>query len=678
MSADSTIEQAPEAVRKNLDLWKEIWRERCNLFKEFGEGTYSKHILSILPDLIEEVEYNEEPFSNNVYAKSFYATNLLRYHHGSKLEESTQDVGMFSRGFTEKVQTELALVLEALQRKESSSNTYAISDLPPCLRKIDGQLVSGESCDYMVKVLTDLVCRTEEISKDNLEIIELCDTLIWLFRRKGTLPESIERLAGWVLSGIFRFGQGEISTWYPGAPDKGTSSDTEFENQLVSFFSKVTIKDRFDEIKKMYHLDPKLYEVIFRVDGFEYGTSGFSIGDVNVYDPRKEPHIKRTSLRFGKLDFAGIEKDQQDQLCVAVKIRGTDSSSMKLQARRKAERALGLISIRKPGEKPIRLSTAYAILDSDGMEMAGGTEWHKLGVLHPSNLTQLTEEEYKRFGSWINNESTNETIKDWLASMDWHRKAVECEQSSEMLLNAWFSIEHLFKGKRNLSLRVPGFLRNRPSEKHTNQLWYPKDRVAQTQLILSFVGIRRELRDYEWNVAHNFLPALSLRKSKEDFVVTDEVIDRFASNGGTGINYGQFVAASDAIVEQLQAKHAYELLDQVQLMRRLFFEREYAMEILQREIWRIKDDIYNVYRIRNMLVHRATTDSVLVEYYAARAFDYSLSILTELKWRILRTKDDSEISGIDEYFQQWVLGGNIGLEALQSGDMEGFRKWVFS
>jgi hypothetical protein len=79
-----------------------------------------------------------------------------------------------------------------------------------------------------------------------------------------------------------------------------------------------------------------------------------------------------------------------------------------------------------------------------------------------------------------------------------------------------------------------------------------------------------------------------------------------------------------------------------------------------------------------MLVHRATTNSILVDYYAARALEYSFSLLTELKWKLIRTKDDSEITDIDNYFQEWVLDANIGLEAVQNGDMGKFRSWVFS
>jgi hypothetical protein len=147
---------------------------------------------------------------------------------------------------------------------------------------------------------------------------------------------------------------------------------------------------------------------------------------------------------------------------------------------------------------------------------------------------------------------------------------------------------------------------------------------------------------------------------------------------GSTYTGGGFVAVSDAVIAELKAGNLAGLALEVQSMRDLFHDKEAAMNRLRSELWRIKDDVYNIYRIRNMLVHRATTDSLLSEYYATRALEYSASLLTELKWNLLRTKDDSEIATIDEYFQDWVLDGNIALEAVQGGEMAKFHRWVFS
>jgi hypothetical protein len=681
MRTDITIDQAEKTVKENLMFWKEMWEERCRLFKEIGEGTYSKHILSIIPDLIEEVEHNEKRFSSNEYAKKFFLTILSKYHIGRKAGTMKQCALSYSQQFAKEIQNELGFVIEALQLNQNGSHSFQIGHLLPCLQRIDTILRTDKSCHDMAGLFLTLLCKQEQIEGDKLEIIELCDTLILLFWRKGTLPESIESLASDILSGFEKLSEGQIYCSYPGRPEKKSLSDEDYERMLTSYFSKVTIEERFEQISAIYSRESKEYEVIFKVDGFDNGTSGFSIGDVTVYDPRKESHLKIAAFEGMAPDFSGIEKVVGNQLCVSVKIRGVDSSSMKLHARRKAERTLGLISRRRTREIALKLSNAYAICDSKGMEIAASIGGSQSGVFHPSILTEWKREEYERFGSWINSESTSRSIKIWLASMDWYRKAIECEQSSERLLNAWFSIEHLFQGKSKVSLRIPGFLRNRPNEKQANALWYADDRIAQIQLIISLVETEHELREYASRVANNFLPSTKLFFKLEygkEFVLSEKVLAKFAEKDGTTYTGGGFVAASDDVIAELKANNLYKPMHKVELMRQLFFQKEMAMNKLQSEIWRIKDDVYNIYRIRNMLVHRATTDSALTEYFATRALEYSFSLLTELKWNLLRTKEDSEISSIDKYFQAWVLEGNLGLEAVQSGEMTRFQKWVFS
>ncbi|MCX6145565.1 MAG: hypothetical protein NTZ35_20350 [Ignavibacteriales bacterium] len=189
------------------------------------------------------------------------------------------------------------------------------------------------------------------------------------------------------------------------------------------------------------------------------------------------------------------------------------------------------------------------------------------------------------------------------------------------------------------------------------------------------------MKKYAGSLAHNFLPGgklfFNLKYGKE-FSLSKDVLAQFVEKDGAIYTSGGFVACSDAVIAELKASNLPALALEIQSMRDLFYDKETAMNGLRSELWRVKDDVYNIYRIRNMLVHRATTDSILTEYYAVRALEYSASLLTELKWSLLRTKDDSELATIDEYFQDWVLDGNIGLEAVQNGEMARFKQWVFS
>jgi len=497
-----------------------------------------------------------------------------------------------------------------------------------------------------------------------------------MFWRNGKLPDSIENMASNILDSFQQYEGANIHSSYPQCPDQGMQSDEEYRQTLEIFFSKVSIEDRFNQIQRIYSLESKEYNVIFKVYGFEENTSEFSIGSVTVYDPRNVKRIKKPIV----LDISGVENVENNELCVSVKVKGVDSSSMKLFARKKAERALGIIR-REKGKKALTLSNAYTICDSDGNEVGAGSEGYKSGLFHYSNLTEFMAEEYKRLGIWIDNESVNPTVKVWLASMDWYRKAIESEQSTEMLLNAWFSVEHLFQGENKISLRIPDFLRHRPNENNVHALWYPEDRIANIQLLLSFVEIKHEIRNYADKIAVEYLPdsqMFFIMKYGKKYLLPKEILSKFVENNGLTYSGEEFVELTDKIMSDLKKDHLDEPFRLVGELRNQFFQNKICMDTLRNETWRVKDDIYNIYRIRNMLVHRATTNSLLVEYYAARALEYSFSLLTELKWQLLRTKDDSEIKDINDYFQKLVLDTNIALESVQNDEMSKFRKWVFS
>jgi hypothetical protein len=680
MSVDVTIEKAGEKVERRLELWERQWQERCRLLKDIEEGTYSKHILCVLPDLIEEVEHNDRWFSKNEYAKKFFNSIISRYCIG-RVGKATKSNALTSpTQFASGFQSELSFVLEALQSGQARSDSFEIAHLSRCLHKIDDGLRTNESVCHTVRLLSDWLC-DEAAEIDILEIIELCDTLILLFWRKGRLPESIEWLASHILSGIERWQNGDVYSQYPEAPAKGSLTNEEYQRVLTSFFANVTLKERFGQIIKVYSREPEEYELIFKVDGFAHGSGGFAVGDVTVYDPKQDSHVKPGVPEEKCIFLSKVESVGKNQLCISVRVRGNDSRSMKIQGKKKAERALGLISGRETKRNALALSDFYVVCDPSGKEVGGGTGELKGELLHTAELAAWKKGDYERFGQWINSDSAIRSVSIWLASMDWHRKAIECGQSSETLLNAWYSLEHLFRGGSRVSLRIPGFLRTRPAEKNVNVQWYADERIAQIQLILCLIETKHELKKYAGSLAHNFLPGgklfFNLKYGKE-FSLSKDVLSQFVEKDGAIYTSGGFVACSDEVIAELKASNLPALAREVQSMRDLFYDKETAMNRLRSELWRIKDDVYNTYRIRNMLVHRATTDSILTEYYAMRALEYSASLLTELKWSLLRTKDDSEIATIDEYFQDWVLDGNIGLESVQSGEMVKFRNWIFS
>lgn len=669
-NAKLTLQSAPLVLQENFEIWREIWTDRCESVEKFQEESYSRHILLTVSDLIEEIEFNAG-FIKNQYAKGFFRHYLSGYCMQSSKHQQPKTAKKF---LVEEVKDELAFIMEALSA-EGDPNLFHLSHLLPSLKRIDSGLTTAEVLDRAVDMLLERLDQNSTISKSDDEVVFLTDTIILLFWRNGRFAQSIKYFAGDILATLKGPNQkGKFLSSYPDFPEQGEMSNEDYGKLLQEFFSSLTIGDRFGQFKEVFRLQPREYKVIFRVTGFEPSTSGFDIGNVRVYDPGKEKYIKWPIMEGASLDLFGLERTDIPGHSIAVKMPGIDSTSMKLQARQTAERALAFLTTRKKREQPLSLSDNYSICNVEGKEVAWAGS-HKRGEFYSDIWKEVTEQDRQRFGLWINQKNPPPTIQRWLSALDWHRQAVESHQSTQELLNAWFAVEHLFEEAYKISLRVPEFLRYQPSRKKGQGLWLHKKSIALIQLILGLIELKYEFSQYASNVASNFLPDFSMLFYR--YKLPDHLLELFTDGARTAFYRDKFVEIADEIVADLKAHQVNGAAEEVEELRRLFFDSDYCKTEIKRDLWRIKDDVYNIYRIRNMLVHRATTQSKLVEYYAARAREYSFALLYELKWKFLRTKDDSQILSLEDYFQSLAIDSNIGLEAVQNGDMDKFRQWVF-
>ncbi len=111
-------------------------------------------------------------------------------------------------------------------------------------------------------------------------------------------------------------------------------------------------------------------------------------------------------------------------------------------------------------------------------------------------------------------------------------------------------------------------------------------------------------------------------------------------------------------------------------LNEILFNKDYGEEYLIKKIIELKDDVYNIYRIRNMLVHSSSTKSKLLDYYAKRSREYCHSLLDAIAYKIYQTANDDEIMPLEFYFREIVINANIALEAVKENQMEKFRNWI--
>jgi hypothetical protein len=110
----------------------------------------------------------------------------------------------------------------------------------------------------------------------------------------------------------------------------------------------------------------------------------------------------------------------------------------------------------------------------------------------------------------------------------------------------------------------------------------------------------------------------------------------------------------------------------------IFYNHQQCEDYLFNEILKLKDDVYNIYRIRNMLVHSGNTESSLLDYYGERSLEYCYSILDIIAYKIFQTASDDEIKPLESYFQEILVEATKAIESVKENKMDKFRDWVLS
>ncbi|MEH1911758.1 hypothetical protein [Nostoc sp.] len=138
----------------------------------------------------------------------------------------------------------------------------------------------------------------------------------------------------------------------------------------------------------------------------------------------------------------------------------------------------------------------------------------------------------------------------------------------------------------------------------------------------------------------------------------------------------KFIEKVPEIKKQLDSQNI--VLPDLNQVNEIFYNNDYCEKYLIEKIIDLKDDIYNIYRIRNMLVHSSSTTSKLLDYYAKRSREYCHSLLDAIAYKIYQTSNDDEIMPLEFYFREMVIDANIALEAVKDNKMDNFINWALS
>jgi hypothetical protein len=679
-----TLSNAPEYVIKNIELLKEIWRQRCDAIENNIKGDYSRHLLFIINDLLEEIKNNKDRFSKNAFGKKFFKIQISTYCT-FKQEQKIDDLDKIKRQWTQEVNQELCFITEALSDEQKK---LGLDDIPILIQRIEKKLTSENSFGQVIEILYDKLTK-EKIDQKHIEF--LVDTMILLFYAKGILElksilnDQLQQFNNKTSRLIY--GDNLYPTVF-GSPSRETKSLDEHKEEIREYYESLTIKKRLSLLTSIYGLDPKIYKVIFRIQGVVLENK-VKIGNIELYSPKE--HGKY--IEEGHIVSQYFENTEDNCVCVAVDIQGVDSRYMAIKAKQMAERSISVIAPTSRNQKVIILNS-WVICDLKGkIKACYSRKNHEDNIRINDNIPQTEE----RICKWITSENEcHPTVEKWLSSVDWYIKSVESSQSSQEILNSWFAVEKFSEDSRILSKRLPQLsdkLSKNKTFKEVIDLWLEGDGIRTVQLLLVLSELKSHLFNKIIQTAHNLvlpLPSLFVELEETGKSIDHELreylyeLREYLSAHKNTIDFlDRFIEKIPDIKRQLDTQNQEFLglnkeLNKILELNKTLYNKDDAEEYLIKKIIELKDDVYNIYRIRNMLVHSGSTKSKLLDYYAKLSREYCYSLLNAIADKIYQTANDDEIMPLEFYFREIVINANIALEAVKENQMEKFRNWILS
>ncbi|MFN7554435.1 hypothetical protein [Microcystis sp.] len=624
-ACDSKIEDIPEFIRQNLIVVTyNIWTDSCKAIKELKDNDYNKHLILIITDLEEEILENREKFSKNQFARNYFTTQIKQY-----LEDPKKSAGEPSAKslWAKPISTQLKFILEALN-SASDSKKFELKDILYFVEIIQREIISVESLEGLLNLLI-----TEILKKEmNLEELKfIVNTIIIMFIERGYHVKTLENLLPKQLS-LFQDHWNLISTSKyrlylyraliyesPKYNEEVYSEDEDYKIALKQYYDSLGLKDRIFLMKKIYVEPPKKYKVIFKLSNFALANyQSLNIGNVYFYIPKIHGKITKSIFR----DDTYID-ESSDLVQFEKRIQEFEVMSESIYYVAVDIEGNDFYSMKDQAIRTVERAVSVFFRKDTLMKKTNNNEIQINNYIICDDLGEGAFFEH----SYISNEEFDipnniytDRIGPWLSSKNSLNKSVE----------TWLTAIELYRKS--------------------------VESVQSSDALL-----------YSWYSLEHFInksEKITVRLPKE------KEFDKSV--------FGEWYNADNISVLQL-------LLAIVTIKSKFFddfgqknsqIDHTTCLDKIKQAIIDVKNDVYNIYRIRNMLVHSSNTKSKLLEDYSKRNKEYSLRLILEIRKHLFATESDTEIQPINTYFTRMIIDANVAFEAVVNNDMDKFRKWI--
>lgn len=625
-ACDSKIEDIPEFIRQNLIVVTLIWTDSCKAIKELKDNDYNKHLILIITDLEEEILENREIFSKNQFAKNYFTTQIKQYLEGTKKSAGEPSAKSL---WAKPISTQLKFILEALN-SASDSKKFELKDILYFVEIIQREIISVESLEGLLNLLITEILK-EEMNREELKFI--VNTIIIMFIERGYHVKTLENLLPKQLS-LFQDHWNLISTSTDGlylyraliyeSPkynEEVYSEDEDYKIALKQYYDSLGLKDRIFLMKKIYVEPPKKYKVIFKLSNFALANyQSLNIGNVYFYIPKIHGKITKSIFR----DDTYID-ESSDLVQFEKRIQEFEVMSESIYYVAVDIEGNDFYSMKDQAIRTVERAVSVFLRKDTLMKKTNNNE---IQIISNNYIicNDLGEGAFFEYSSRSNKEFDipnniyTDRIGPWLSSKNSLNKSVE----------TWLTAIELYRKS--------------------------VESVQSSDALL-----------YSWYSLEHFInksEKITVRLPKE------KEFDKSV--------FGEWYNADNISVLQL-------LLAIVTIKSKFFddfgqknsqIDHTTCLNKIKQAIIDVKNDVYNIYRIRNMLVHSSNTKSKLLEDYSKRNKEYSLRLILEIRKHLFATESDTEIQPINTYFTRMIIDANVAFEAVVNNDMDKFRKWI--
>jgi hypothetical protein len=623
-ACDSKIEDIPEFIRQNLIVVTRKWTDSCEAIKELKDNDYNKHLILIITDLEEEILENREKFSKNQFARNYFTTQIKQYLEGTKKSAGEPSAKSL---WAKPISTQLKFILEALN-SASDSKKFELKDILYFVEIIQREIISVESLEGLLNLLITEILK-EEMNREELKFI--VNTIIIMFIERGYHVKTLENLLPKQLS-LFQDHWNLISTSKyrlylyraliyesPKYNEEVYSENEDYKIALKQYYDSLGLKDRIFLMKKIYVEPPKKYKVIFKLSNFALANyQSLNIGNVYFYIPKIHGKITKSIFR----DDTYID-ESSDLVQFEKRIQEFEVMSESIYYVAVDIEGNDFYSMKDQAIRTVERAVSVFFRKDTLMKKTNNNEIQINNYIICDDLGEGAFFEH----SYISNEEFDipnniytDRIGPWLSSKNSLNKSVE----------TWLTAIELYRKS--------------------------VESVQSSDALL-----------YSWYSLEHFInksEKITVRLPKE------KEFDKSV--------FGEWYNADNISVLQL-------LLAIVTIKSKFFddfgqknsqIDHTTCLDKIKQAIIDVKNDVYNIYRIRNMLVHSSNTKSKLLEDYSKRNKEYSLRLILEIRKHLFATESDTEIQPINTYFTRMIIDANVAFEAVVNNDMDKFRKWI--